>query len=121
MSRVVAAGGTGGGNARTGDTKMTSKRLNGFVAGMVDVIIKANGYNPETGVNGGDRELAQGELGKVLFRTRKDILLATGLTAEQIDEATAAVADDHEREAAEEASAKAEKKLYKASLVAEAA
>jgi hypothetical protein len=93
---------------------MTVKRLNAIVADMVDVVIKANGYDPRTGVNGGDRELAQGEIGKAILKARAELLRATGLTDEQIQAADAEL--DAEADAAEAAdkAAKAAKKAAEA-------
>jgi hypothetical protein len=97
---------------------MTSKRLNAIVADMVDVCVKANGYDPRTGVNGGDRELAQGEVGKAILKARKTLLLATGLSEEQIAEADAAIDRETDEAEAADKAAKLAKKAEKAAAEA---
>ena len=93
---------------------MTVKNLNRITGRMVAIIIEANGYDPRTGVNGGDRELAQGELAKALKKAQHDLLKATGLTDEQIADATEKVLAAEAAEDAAEKDEKAAKKAEKA-------
>jgi hypothetical protein len=58
---------------------VTEARLVGIIRDLVNTVVVVNGYNPATGANGGDRELAQGEIGKALIKLRPQILGATGL------------------------------------------